>query len=173
MFRTSVKTIEDFMKYDEVYLGAPWSKQYASNLGIDCELCGNGGFSLRKPKVLCNVLRNTQEQNRNSRLVSVEDQYISYILHKKNLDAPVTMALQFAIDNEPKMWHYRMNVDTLPLGVHMSKPEMREYWEPYIKKDIEATGETYHCQRIIVSLTSFGERLKKDCGATIRKFLMT
>ena len=73
MFRTSGKTIEDFMKYDEVYLGAPWSKQYASNLGIDCELCGNGGFSLRKPKVLCNVLRNTQEQFRNSRLVSVED----------------------------------------------------------------------------------------------------
>ncbi len=53
------KTIEDFTKYDEVYLGAPWSKHYASNLGIDCELCGNGGFSLRKLKVLCNVLRNT------------------------------------------------------------------------------------------------------------------
>ena len=173
MLRTSGKTIEDFMKYDEVYLGAPWSKQYASNLGIDCELCGNGGFSLRKPKVLCNVLRNTQEQFRNSRLVSVEDQYISYILHKKELDAPVSTALRFAVDNEPKMWHQRLGTENLPLGVHMSKQEMREYWEPYIKKDIETTGETYHCQRIIVSLTSFGERLKKDCGATIRKFLMT
>lgn len=61
MFRTSGKTIEDFMKFDKVYLGAPWSKQYAQNLGIDKELCGNGGFSLRKPKALCEVLKNTQE----------------------------------------------------------------------------------------------------------------
>jgi hypothetical protein len=50
---------------------------------------------------------------------------------------------------------------------------MREYWEPYIKRDIESTGGIYHCQRIIVSLTSFGERLKKDCGPTIKKFLQT
>lgn len=87
------------------------------------------------------------------------------------MDAPVSMALQFAIDNEPQLWHKRMRTDELPLGVHMSKPEMRDYWEPYIKQDIEATGGSYHYQRIIVSLTSFGERLKKDCGLTVMKFL--
>ena len=153
----NVLELEQFYGY--AYLGAPYDKNYVKNaFGYDCEMVGNGGFSLRNIRTMTEILG--EEYPEFSKYGGVEDQFISNVLHKKNMLAPVDLARKFSIDNNPEYWFER-NSNELPFGVHMAKPEFRSFWKQHIIEDFN----------IIVSLTSFGDRLVNDAPVVIQNFI--
>ena len=168
LFRTSKYKLEDFFSAEQIYIGAPWKQQYAEKLGIPEDAVGNGGLSLRNNKELVHMLKTIRK--RNYALKTVEDQFISYILYHSGKMCPPSTGMTFSIDNNPDYWHKQCN--TLPMGVHLSKPEFQNYWKPFIEKDIQESGFIFkHQPEIIVSLTSFKERLKNDAPKVIENFL--
>ena len=153
----NVSELEQFYGY--AYLGAPYDKGYVKkSFGYDCEMVGNGGFSLRNINAMIDILGH--EYPEFSKFLGVEDQFISNILYKKNMLAPVELARRFSIDNNPEYWFGR-NSGKLSFGVHMAKPEFRNFWKHYIIEDFN----------IIVSLTSFGDRLVNDAPVVVQKFI--
>ena len=164
----------EFIEKQPVYLGGPWTEDYCRSLKIDGECCGNGGLSLRHNKRLAEILETST--NKNELLKTVEDQYISYILYKEGLVTKADDALLFAIDNNAEYWHKRLGA--LPWGIHMGNPEARAYWinqYPDIFKAYETIQDSYpqisNKNNFIVSLTSFGERLKHDAPLVIDNIL--
>lgn len=116
--------LSSFIDKDYVYLGGPWNADYCKTLGIEGEWCGNGGLSLRNNRQLAKFLEFSE--NRNERLKTVEDQYISYILYKEGLASPAADGLPFAIDNDAENWHKKLG--RLPWGIHMGNRDARFYW---------------------------------------------
>ena len=134
---------------------------------------------------MIDILKPGSDLKRNERLKTVEDQYISYILYNVHETTDVKTAVEFAIDNNPELWHKRLG--RYPWGIHMGKQEFVDYWNKItdlnfpqrnpinparrtdvlslMKRKVEVT------ERIIVSLTSFGERLKNDAPNVIREIL--
>ncbi len=149
--------LNEFIRYGYMYIGGPWTSEYCmrSAMKINSEMTGNGGLSLRNTKGLADMLSKSEHKNLN--LKTVEDQYISYMLYNEKVSCPVDISKKFSIDNDYKFWHNRLNGD-YPFGVHMGCVGSREYWQDDIINESE---------KIIISLTSFGERLIFDVPRVI------
>ena len=183
LFNNTPYKIEDYLSKESVYMGALWHPDYSKTIGMEGVTCGNGGLSLRNNRRLAQLLRNSN--SRNERLRSVEDQYITYMLYHDGLMTSEEDAFGFSIDNFPEYWLERLDGD-MPLGVHMSKPEWKSLWAPYVSSDMEVAGiaEEYEDDipkdsgdkfiehpDIVVSMTSFGNRLKNDAHIVIQNML--
>ena len=94
-------------------------------------------------------------------------------------------AFGFSVDNYPEYWLEKLR-DDMPMGVHLSRNEWKELWKPYIENDMALAGitETYTDDvseetisdwkdrpSLVVSLTSFGERLKHDAEIVIQNMM--
>lgn len=168
-----------FLERNPVYIGALWHNNYSETLGMKGVTCGNGGLSLRNTKKISQLLKTSIY--RNNRFRTVEDQFITYILYKENILTKVEDAFGFSVDNYPEYWLHKLGND-MPFGVHMSRNEWKELWKPYIENDMNLSGitETYtddilndninewtNRPTIVVSLTSFGERLRNDAEIVV------
>ena len=71
LFNNPTKSLEYFIDKNPIYVGAPWTKDYASKIGINDPASGNGGLSLRDTKRLSNILKNSIHKN--FKLKTVED----------------------------------------------------------------------------------------------------
>ena len=174
--------LDAFISLGHTYMGAPWTKEYASAIGIPEETCGNGGVSLRNVDKMISLL-SSRDVPRNPGLASVEDQYISYMLHARGDSCPVGDALRFSIDNQPKFWHARLG--SLPWAIHMGKQEFVDYWNSVTgnmfspkadrprKIRLGEASSGRPSEMVIVSMTSFGKRLANDAPVVIREMLTT
>lgn len=183
LFNHTSYQIEDFLDKNPVYMGALWHEDYSKTIGMNGVTCGNGGLSLRNTKKIANLLRTSKYKN--ERLKTVEDQYISYIIYNEKLMTSEDDAFGFSVDNYPDYWLKRFD-GKMPMGAHMSKNEWRELWKPYVEHDMKLAGitDTYTDDileetisewkdrpEIVVSLTSFGERLKNDAEIVIQNMM--
>ena len=180
--------LNHFIDLGKTYIGAPWTLDYSRRLGIPEETCGNGGLSLRNVERMISLLK-LKDTKRNERLKTVEDQYISYMLYNLKESTDIETALNFSIDNDTEYWHRRLG--KLPWGIHMGKQEFVDYWNIVTnmnflsKSNISNKQVSYNFssinpdinqkleikEPIIVSLTSFGERLKNDAPNVIKEIL--
>ena len=107
------------------------------------------------------------------------------MLYHEKLMSPENDAFGFSVDNYPEYWIERLGND-MPFGVHLSKSNWRELWKPFIENDMAIAGitETYTDDisdetidqwkdrpDIVVSLTSFGERLKHDAEVVVQNMM--
>ena len=173
LFNNPTKSLEYFIDKNPIYVGAPWTKDYASKIGINEPASGNGGLSLRDTKRLSNILKNSIHKN--FKLKTVEDQFITYMLYKEKQMFSADEAKFFSIDNEPEHWKKSLD-KAIPFGVHMPKKEWQEFWKPMIFEDIKCSDketllEKLKFPRIIVSMTSFGNRLRKDAPVVINEII--
>lgn len=107
------------------------------------------------------------------------------MLYKEGLATPASVALPFAIDNAAQEWHKRLGA--YPWGVHMGNKDARAYWisefpdrfpsenapsslnhNTTIKEETKPDKRDY---KFIVSLTSFGDRLRHDAPIVITDIL--
>lgn len=171
--------LKQFVALGKPYIGAPWKREYAATLDIPTETAGNGGVSLRKIQTMIDILQPNADVKRNERLKTVEDQYITYILYNRDETVTTDVAMRFAIDNDPEYWHER-NGKRVPWAVHMGKPEWTGYWRhcagvPFLERTTAQhrllKQRLQPTERIIVSLTSFSDRLKNDAPQVIKEIL--
>lgn len=170
LFHTTIYKLEYFLTLKQAYIGAPWKQEYAEKIGIPEDAVGNGGLSLRNTKMMVELLKTSVK--RNYALKTVEDQFLTFMLYHSGQMCSPFIGMLFSIDNNPAYWHKQAVV--FPMGAHLSKQEFKDYWKPFIEQDIKQSGFTYkRAPKIIVSMTSFGERLKKDAPIVIEHFLRT
>lgn len=170
--------LKKYINMGFTYLGGAWTEEYCKSIGIeDKAVCGNGGLSLRKTVDIAEILRHDASLVP-ERLKTVEDQFMTYMLNLNDLCCDSRIAVGFSIDNEPGYWHSKLcsseNIPgELPFGVHMGKTEFREYWEPFIcdQVGVDQDSPTGNLPPIVVSLTSFGDRLRCDAPNVINNML--
>jgi hypothetical protein len=108
------KGIEDFLEWD--YVGAPWKFQHHG---------GNGGLSIRNPKVMHEICKN----NRYSLGMAYEDVWFCNIMYGKYDLAPRTVCEKFSVETI-----YRLGT----LGYHnisgyLSSREVQNIMSQYLK----------------------------------------
>ena len=110
---------------------------------------------------------------------------MTYMVYNEKLMSSEEDAFGFSVDNYPEYWLERLGND-MPMGVHLSKNNWRELWKPFIEKDMADAGinETYTDDiaeetigdwkdrpGLVVSLTSFGARLKHDAEIVVQNMM--
>lgn len=138
VFNSSIK-IEDFLKLDLDYIGAPWFESpiksqrdiryYIKRLIIHDSLegkCGNGGFSLRKVSSCLNLLRKTKI----FRLLLWhfnEDLFFSYVGWKKGMRiAEMNVGEKFCLEQQMKK---KISEGIYPLALHAWEKEFDSHDE--------------------------------------------
>lgn len=131
------------------YIAPPWIKYEGApyaGLGID-NLCGNGGFSIRKVQSLLRVLRILNRPRPTREYLYRVTRRRKWIEHKRGEDvfwgtvapqidpsfrvAPFKEALRYAFECNPRLC-YETNNRQLPFGGHAWPFYDRSFWEPHL-----------------------------------------
>lgn len=117
------KGIESFLKYD--YIGAPWLdvNENANIKKFNEKLIGNGGFSLRNPKIMIEIIKTFSLQRNelflNNLIKIPEDVYFSKYINKINFTTLPSIKIASDFSSEQilnknsigfhKIWNYHSN----------------------------------------------------------------
>lgn len=145
------KDINDFIKMDYDYIGAPWYtspfckkdgffKYCIKRMVIHDSMegkCGNGGFSLRKIASMIEMLENTKLYRKVLWHYN-EDIFFSYIGYRKKYKiAPCKVAEKFALEQNMKE---RLSSGDFPLAVHAWEKIFDSYEELQVIKENAMKG---------------------------------